>query len=89
MSKKTTIELLKSAGRYVWFGLLGLVVVALTALIGAPEIVTATITVGGLEVSIGVILIAVIGTITKGIDRYIKLNEDIKSNGIAPSFLQK
>ena len=89
MNKKAIIELLKSSGRYIWFGLLGLIVVALTALVGAPEIVTATVTVGGLEVSVGVILIAVIGTITKGIDRYIHLNKDISSNGIAPAPLQK
>ena len=89
MNKKAIIELLKSAGRYVWFGLLGLIVVALTALVTAPEIVTATVNIGGLDISIGFIIIAVISSITKAIDLYIHKNKDIKSNGIAPSFLQQ
>ncbi len=89
MNKQAIIELLKSTGRYVWFGLLGVIVVALTALVSAPEVVSATVNVGGLDISVGFVIIAVIGSITKAIDLYIHKNKDIDSNGIAPSFLQK
>lgn len=89
MNKKAILELLKSSARFIWFGLLGLVVVALTALVGSPELVQATVSIGGLDVSVGVVLIAVIGSVAKAIDRYIHTNQDIKSNGIAPTFLQK
>lgn len=89
MNKKAIIETLKSSARYVWFGLLGVVVVALTALLSAPEIVTATIDVGGFTVSVGVVIVAVVGSIIKALDVYIHKNKDIDSNGLAPTFLQK
>ena len=89
MNKKALIELLKSAGRYVWFGLLGLVGVALTALVASPEVITATVDIYGIKLPIGAIILAVVATIVKAIDRYKHLNKDIASNGIAPPFLQK
>lgn len=88
-NKKAIVELLKSAGRYVWFALLGVVVVALTALVGAPEVVSATVTIAGMEISVGFIIVAIIGSVIKGIDLYIHKNKNIDSNGIAPTFLQK
>lgn len=86
--KESIIELLKSAGRYVWFALLGIIVVALTALLSAPEVVAATVKIGDFTISVGFILVAVIASIIKGIDLYIHNNKDINSNGIAPPFLQ-
>lgn len=89
MNKKALLELLKSTGRFVWFGLLGVVVAALTALLTAPDVVQATITVGEYSVSIGFIIVAVIGFIIKALDTYIHKNKDLNSNGLAPEFLQK
>lgn len=89
MDKKAIIELLKSTGRYVWFGLLGVVVAALTALIASPEVVSATVTVAGMELSVGFIIIAVVGSIIKAVDLYIHKNKNIDANGIAPAILQK
>jgi len=88
-NKKALIELLKSTGRYVWFGLLGVILVALTALLGSPEIVSASITIQGFEISVGFIIVAVGGSIAKALDLYIHKNKNIDSNGIAPTFLQK
>lgn len=89
-AKRTAIiETLKSIGRGLWFGILGLVVVALTALASSGSIADITITVAGATINLAYILIAVIGFIAKSIDTYIHKNENIASNGIAPSFLQK
>lgn len=88
MNKQAIIETLKSAGRYVWFGLLGVVGATLTAVIAAPEVVQATVNISGLEVSVGFIIVAVLGTLIKAIDSYIHNNKNIKTNGIAPPFLQ-
>lgn len=86
---KAIIETLKSIGRGLWFGILGLVVVALTALASSGAITDITISVAGLTVNLAYVLIAVIGFIAKAIDTYIHKNENIATNGIAPSFLQK
>ena len=89
MNKKAIIETIKSAARFVWFGLLALVVVALGALVTDPNIIGAVVEVQGIKVSIGVVLVAVIGYLIKLIDTYIHNNKQIKINGIAPGFLQK
>jgi uncharacterized membrane protein len=89
MNKQAIIETLKSTARFIWFGLLGVVVVALTALLTAPEVVSATVNIAGLDISIGFIIVAVIGAVIKAVDTYIHQNKDLKLNGIAPSFLQK
>lgn len=89
MNKKSLVELLKSAARYVWFGLLGVVVAGLTALIGSPEVIQATVTIAGMEVSVGVLIVAIFGTIIKALDLYIHKNKNIDLNGLAPAPLQK
>lgn len=87
--KKAIIETLKSIGRGLWFGILGLVVVALTALASSGSISDITIDISGMTINLAYILVAIIGFIAKAIDTYIHKNENINSNGIAPSFLQK
>lgn len=87
--KKAIIETLKSIGRGLWFGILGLVVVALTALASSGSISDITIDISGMSINLAYILVAIIGFIAKAIDTYIHKNENIDSNGIAPSFLQK
>lgn len=89
INKKAIIETLKSAARFVWFGLLALIVVALTALVSDPSIIGAVVEVQGIKISLGVVLVAVIGYIIKLVDTYIHNNKQIKSNGLAPEFLQK
>jgi hypothetical protein len=87
--RKALIETLKSIGRGLWFGILGLVVVALTALASSGAVADVTVTVGGLTVNLAVVIVAVVGFLAKTIDTYIHKNDTLKSNGIAPSFLQK
>lgn len=87
--RKALIETLKSVGRGLWFGILGLIVVALTAIASSGDISNVNITIAGLTVNLSVVIVAVVGFIAKSIDTYIHKNPAIDSNGIAPSFLQK
>lgn len=87
--RKALIETVKSIARGLWFGILGLVAVALTALASSGSITDISIVVGGMTINLAVVLVAAIGFIAKSIDTYIHKNESIDSNGIAPSFLQK
>lgn len=83
------IETLKSVGRGLWFGALGLIVVALTAIASSGDISNVNVTVAGLTVNLSVVIVAVVGFIAKSIDTYVHKNDSIDRNGIAPSFLQK
>lgn len=89
-AKRTAlIETVKSIARGLWFAILGLIVTALTAFATSGAVTEATITVGGMSINIAFVIVAIIGFIAKAIDTYIHKNENIASNGIAPSFLQK
>ena len=88
MNKKALVELAKSFGRAVWFGLLGVVAAALTALATDGAVLNAQVEIAGSTVNLGVLLVAVIGFIVKAIDRYRHESTANDSNGIAPSFLQ-
>lgn len=86
--RKALIETLKSIGRGLWFGVLGLIVVALTALATSGNIADMGVTVGGFTVNYSVVILAVVGYLAKIIDTYVHKNDAIKANGIAPPFLQ-
>lgn len=89
-AKRTAIiETVKSIARGLWFAILGLIVTALTAFATSGAVTEATITVGGMSINIAFVIVAIVGFIAKAIDTYIHKNENIASNGIAPSFLQK
>lgn len=87
--RKALIETVKSVGRGLWFGILGLIVVALTALATSGDVSNVNVTVAGLTVNLSVVIVAVVGFIAKSIDTYVHKNDHIEANGIAPSFLQK
>lgn len=87
--RKALIETLKSIARGLWFGILGLVVVALTALASSGAVTDVTVTVGGITVNLAIVIVAVVGFLAKTIDTYIHKDKNLKSNGIAPTFLQK
>lgn len=89
VKRKALIETLKSVGRGVWFGLLGLLVVALTALASSGDISNVTVNVAGLTVNLSVVILAVVGFLAKTIDTYVHKNDKIAVNGIAPTFLQR
>lgn len=87
--RKALIETVKSVGRGLWFGILGLIVVALTALATSGDVSNVNVTVAGLTVNLSVVIVAAVGFIAKSIDTYVHKNDNLNSNGIAPSFLQK
>ncbi len=87
--KNALIETLKSIGRGLWFGILGLVAVALAALASSGAISDITVMVAGVSVNLSFVILAVVGFVAKTIDKYIHENHNYESNGIAPSFLQK
>ena len=89
VKRKALIETLKSVGRGLWFGVLGLIVVALTALASSGAVADINVVVGGLTINLSIIIVAVVGFIAKVIDKYIHEDKTLDSNGIAPSFLQK
>lgn len=89
LNKKALIELAKSFARFIWFGLLALVVTFLTSLVTSGQFNNETVTVSGITFNVGVVLVAGIGLVIKAIDKYIHDNDNTNSNGIAPKFLQR
>lgn len=85
------LETFKTAGRAVYFALLGVVVLVLTVITTSPEVAEATVLIPviNITISVGGLIVAVTGFLAKLIDRYIHKSENINSNGIAPNFLQK
>lgn len=90
MDKQALIELVKSFGRFLWFGFLGLVVAGLTSLATSVELTSLMWAVPVLDVAlpVGTYIVLGVGFVAKAIDRYIHESENTNSNGIAPKFLQ-
>lgn len=88
MDKKALIEIAKSFGRFIWFGLLALVATFLTDLLASGQLNDINVVVSGLTINLSFVVLAVITGIIKLIDRYRHEAEHIDSNGIAPKFLQ-
>lgn len=89
MDTKAIVEVLKSAGRALWFAFLAILVTALTALASDGAITNAVLFVGGMPINVGFVLVAAIGLLIKAIDRYRHVSRTTESNGIAPTFLQR
>lgn len=87
--KEALIETLKSIARGIWFGVLGLIAVGLTTLASSGAVSDIIVVVAGVSINLSFVILAVVGFVAKTIDTYIHKNENIDSNGIAPSFLQK
>lgn len=87
--RKALVETVKSIARGLYFAILGLIGVALTALATSGAITDVTVVVGGFSVNLAVVILAAIGFVAKTIDTYVRKNTNIDSNGIAPNFLQK
>lgn len=86
--KKALVELGKSFLRGVWFTVLGFVATFLVSLTTDANLVASTWTVASYTLPVGAWLVLGIGFAVKAIDRYIYSSKS-KSNGIAPTFLQK
>jgi len=91
MNNVALVETLKTVGRGLWFGLLGIIVLVLTVVAGSPEIAAATVTVPVLNItlSVGALIVAGVAALAKVIDRYVHKSTNNDLNGIALPFLQK
>lgn len=89
MDKQALIEVAKSFGRFLWFGILGLVGTFLTELLASGQLNEINVMVGDLTINLAFVVLAVITGIVKLIDKYRHESPNIDSNGIAPAFLQR
>lgn len=89
MDKKALTEVAKSFGRFLWFGILGLVSTFLLNLIASGELNDINVVVYGQSVNLSLVVLAGITGLVKLIDRYKHESTSDPSNGIAPSFLQR
>lgn len=87
--RKALVETLKSMGRGLYFGFLGLVAVVLAALATSGAIADINVTIAGMSLDLAYIIVAVVGFVAKTIDIYVRKNTNIDRNGIAPEFLQR
>ena len=88
-NKEALIELAKSFGRFMYFGILGLLATFLTNLVTSGALDHVTVVVLGQNISLSAALVLGIGLLVKAIDRYRHTNPETPSNGIAPTFLQR
>lgn len=86
---KALIETLKSFARGIWFGLLGLVAVALAAVASNGAIAHNDINVYGFTLNYSALILAVVGYLAKMVDTYIHHDKNFDTKGIAPGFLQR
>jgi len=89
MDKKALIELGKSFARFLYFGILGLIVTFLTGLVASGELQNVYVHVGDLYINISFVILAAVTGLIKLIDRYRHVSENNDTNGIAPKFLQR
>lgn len=89
MDTKAIVELLKSFGRFLWFGLLGLVATFLVSLAATQDLLTVTWMVADVVIPVGAWIATLFGFLAKAIDLYVRKSEHNDLNGIALSFLQK
>lgn len=73
--KEAIVEVLKSAGRAIWFAVVGAFAAWLTAFMGGGEF--------------NEIIVIVAGFVVKALDRYVHESNNFPDNGLAPTFLQK
>lgn len=88
-NQKALIETLKSAGRLIWFTILGLVATVLAAMVGTGSFTTSVLYIGSLQINLSIVFIAISGFVIKAIDTYIHNNDTVPIAGLAPAFLQQ
>lgn len=88
-NQKALIETLKSAARFVWFGLLGLIAAALTTALASGALTNSTLYIGTLQVNMSIVITVIFSAVIKAIDTYIHNNDTVPIAGLAPAFLQQ
>jgi len=89
LNAKAVREVLKSAGRFLYFGGLGLVSALLVSLAADTSLASSYVEVAGVNLPVGLLIVSGVGYVAKIVDRYKKYDPATPSNGIAPEFLQK
>lgn len=89
MNKKALIEVLKSFGRFMWFGLLALISTFLVNVLADGSLSHIVVTIAGQQLDMTYVVLTGLGLLIKMIDRYVHANKNIELNGIAPTILQK
>lgn len=84
MDKKAVIETVKSFGRFIYFGVLGLIVTFLTSLVAGGSLSNVVINVGDQHFNAGFVIVIIVAGIAKAIDKYVHENDNIAAKGIAP-----
>ena len=84
MNKTALTETVKTFGRFIYFGVLGLVATFLASLVAGGTLNDIAITLGGQSFNVGFVIVVVVAGIAKAIDRYVHTNDNIEANGIAP-----
>lgn len=84
MNSKALVELAKSFGRFIYFGVLGLVATFLVSLAADPSLASAHVTVAGQSFNVGFLILAGVAAAAKAIDRYVHANDNIAAKGITP-----
>lgn len=87
-NKTAIVELIKSISRFIWFAFLGLLASAMTMAITSGAISNIVLNLNGFTIDLSSIIVLVVGFAIKAVDKYIHENDNIKSNGLAPEFLQ-
>lgn len=88
LDKDALIELVKSFGRFIYFGILGLIAAFLTSILASGSLNDAHVLVAGQTLNVGFLVVGGIAGLAKLVDRYRHLDPATSSNGIAPKFLQ-
>lgn len=83
LNQKALIELLKSAVRFLYFGVLGLIGAFLTSLAANASLSNSYVDIGSLRLPTGLIITGVVAAALKAIDRY-KHYDPTASKGITP-----
>lgn len=93
LSTQALVEVVKSTARAVYFGLLGIVVLVLTAIATNGDVAAAQVHLSVLSFNFalpaGTLVVAGAAGLAKLVDRYVRTSENNNLNGIAPNFLQR
>jgi uncharacterized membrane protein (DUF485 family) len=87
MDRKALTETFKSFLRFMYFGFLGLIGTYITQFLANTDMENTVVSIGGVLMPVGVVVVTVLAGVVKLIDRYIHTNKNINLNGITPSDL--
>ena len=87
--RRALLETGKTFGRGLWFGFIGLVVTLLGQLVTSGQLNDINVTVAGVPVNLSLVVLFVVSSVVKLLDRYQHSDASTATNGLAPRFLQR